>query len=148
MTRFELQPQRPRAEEAPAMQIGTPDPNVLDCVCPVLSSSGLISSPAPLEVFPVRSGFASSRFREVHSTSLPFLHESFQRKMRFRLHFVLLASGPQAHSATGGSAPQTDRPVEDQQCPLSAASCPDTCSLVFFSDRTAGDQLPCCAPDT
>src|SRR5262249_47299270 len=107
-----------------------------------------ISFLAPLEVFPVRSGFASSRFREVDSTSLPFLHESFQRKMRFRSRFVLLESGPQAHSATGGSAPQTDRPVEDQQCPLSAASCPDTCSLVCFSDRTAGDQSPYCAPDS
>src|SRR5262245_26977286 len=76
MTRFELQPQRPRAEEAPAMQTGTRDLNALDCVCPVLSSSGLISFPAPLEVFPVRSGFASSRFREVDSKNLlPYAHE-------------------------------------------------------------------------
>src|SRR5205823_2979417 len=77
-----------------------------------------ICFPAPLEVSPVRSGFASSRFREVDSTSLPLPHRSIQKKMCFRSPFVLLYSGLQAHSATGGSAPQTDRPVVDQQHPL------------------------------
>src|SRR5690349_52066 len=102
----------------------------------------------PLEVFPVRTGFVSSRFREADPTPLPSVRRSIQRKMRFRLPSVLLEPEPRAHPATCGSAPQTDRLVEDQQCPCLAASYPDTCSLVSFSDRIAGDQSPCCAPDS
>src|SRR4029453_18275322 len=105
----------------------------------------LISFLALLGVFPFRSGFASSPFRQVGSTSWPFLHKLVQRKMRFRSNFVLLETGSQAHSATGGSAPQKERLVEDPQRPSLAASCPNMCSRVFFSARIAGDQSPCCA---
>src|SRR6266576_2008393 len=79
----------------------------------------------PLEVFPVPSGFASLRFREVDSTSLPFVHKLILRKMRFQSHFVLPELEPQAHSARGGPAPQRDRLVEGRQCPLPAPSCAD-----------------------
>src|SRR5690348_12186737 len=102
----------------------------------------------PLEVSPVRNGFAFSRFREADPTSLPSVRKSIQRKMRFQSLSVLLEPEPRAHPATCGSAPQTDRLVEDQQCPCLAASCPDMCSLVSFSDRIAGGQSPGCAPDS
>src|SRR5438132_3352087 len=90
-------------------------------------------APSPLEVFPVRSGSASSRFREVDPTSLPFVHTSIQRKMQFRSHFVHLGSGPQARFATRGTAPQTGTLVEGRQCRLLAAGRADTCLLFFFS---------------
>src|SRR4051794_15511654 len=98
------------------------------------------SFPAPLEVFQVLSGFASSRSRGADSTSSLLPHTSIQRKTRFRSHFVRPESGPRAHSATHGFAPQTDTLVEDRQCPLPAPGYRDTRSLVFFSGRTAGDR--------
>src|SRR3954470_8263799 len=98
------------------------------------------SFPAPLEVFPVRNEFASSRSRGADSTSSLLPHTSIQRKMQFRLHFVRLGSGPRAHSATRGFAPQTDTLVDDRQCPLAAPGYRDTRSLVFFSGRTADDR--------
>src|SRR5438105_4519245 len=101
-----------------------------------------------LEVFPVQIGCASSRSREVDSTSLTFVHRSIQRKMRFRSSFVLLQSAPQAHLATSGSAPQTNKLAEDQPCRLPDPGCGDTSSPFFFSDRSAGDQSPCFAPDS
>src|ERR1041385_5913383 len=41
-TKSELQPKPTRAEEEPAIQTGTHDPDALDCGCPVLSSLGLV----------------------------------------------------------------------------------------------------------
>src|SRR5262249_23052143 len=52
MTRFELQPQRPRAEEAPAMPTGTRDPNAPDRVFPVFSASVLYCLSSASLTFP------------------------------------------------------------------------------------------------
>jgi len=65
MTRFELQPTPSRAEKDTATQTGTRDPDVLDCVCRVLSSSRCLHflsasrsfpSPERIRVFTVPGG--------------------------------------------------------------------------------------------
>src|SRR6185312_8471805 len=52
MTKFELQPKPSRAEEAPATQIGTVDPDDLHCGRPFSSSSGLQSPFSAFRSFP------------------------------------------------------------------------------------------------